>query len=132
MTTVWVYTLLSVLIISLVSLVGILTITVKQAYLKKILIFLVSFSAGALLGDVFIHLLPLLLKSGEFSLRTSLFILTGMLIFFVLEKILHWRHCHLSATHDHIHPLAQMNLIGDAIHNLMDGMVVAGDAAPAT
>ena len=126
MTSIWIYTLVSVLIVSAVSLVGILTIAIKQAYIKRILLFFVSFAAGALLGDVFIHLLPELVESGEFGIKTSLFILGGIILFFVLEKILHWRHCHLSATSDHVHPLAHMNLVGDAIHNMTDGMVIAG------
>lgn len=126
MPEVWLYTLISVLLVSLFSLVGFLTIAIKRVYLKRILLFMISFSAGALLGDVFIHLLPELVKGGEFTLYSSLYILGGILLFFVLEKILHWRHCHLSATHDHIHPLAHMNLVGDALHNFMDGMVIAG------
>jgi len=126
MPSAWLYTLVSVLIVSLFSLVGVLTIAIKRAYLKRILLFFVSFAAGALLGDVFIHLLPELVGEGLFDLSTSFYILGGILVFFVLEKILHWRHCHMSATHDHVHPLAHMNLIGDAIHNFTDGMVIAG------
>jgi zinc and cadmium transporter len=126
MVNIWIYTLLSILIVSAVSLVGIVTILIKQNYLKKILLFFVSFAAGALLGDVFIHMMPELTESGKFNLITSLCIIGGILLFFVLEKILHWRHCHLSATKDHIQPLAHMNLIGDTIHNFTDGIIIAG------
>lgn len=127
MTQVWLYTLVSVFLVSIFSLVGILTIALKQHYLKKILLFFVSFAAGALLGDVFIHLLPELVAEGAFTLFTSLYILAGILLFFILEKILHWRHCHMSADNEHkVHPFAYMNLVGDAVHNLTDGMVIAG------
>ena len=125
MYTIWLYTLVSVFIVSLISLVGVLTILLKQQDIKRFLLFMVSFAAGALLGDVFIHLLPEIVNEGGFSMGASLYILLGIIIFFVLEKILHWRHCHLSATKSHTHPLAFMNLIGDAVHNFMDGMIIA-------
>jgi len=126
MSQVWLYTLVSVLIVSLLSLVGILIIVLKQKSIKKFLLFMVSFAAGAMLGDVFIHLLPELVEGGHFSFMTSVYILCGILLFFVLEKIIHWRHCHHSATKDHIHPLAFMNLVGDGVHNFIDGVLIAG------
>lgn len=122
----WFYTLISVLAISLISFLGILTVAIKQHYLKKILVFLISFAAGGLLGDVFIHLLPEMIEEHDFNLMSSLYILLGILLFFVLEKIIHWRHCHLSATRQHAHPLAFMNLVGDALHNFIDGILIAG------
>ncbi len=116
----------SVLIVSLIAFAGMLILIIKQHYLKKILLVFVSFAAGSLLGDVFIHLLPELIAEGDFNLSTSLYILLGIIFFFVLEKVLHWRHCHMTATSDHTHPLAFMNLVGDAVHNLIDGMLIAG------
>ena len=126
MSQVWFYSLISVFAVSVISFVGVLTIAFKQQYLKSFLLFMVSFAAGALLGDVFFHLLPELVESGDFNLWTSAYVLLGIVIFFVLEKIVHWRHCHLSATVTHTHPLAFMNLVGDAIHNLIDGALIAG------
>lgn len=126
MSEVWIYTLLSVVVVSLLSFVGALIIVIKQKYLKKFLIFMVSFAAGAMLGDVFIHLLPEIIMEGNFTLTTSIYILLGILIFFILEKIVHWRHCHLTATQSHTHPLAFMNLVGDATHNFIDGALIAG------
>lgn len=126
MSSVWLYTILSVLLVSLISFAGALILVIRQASIKRFLLFMVSFAAGAMLGDIFIHLLPELIEEGYFNLTTSVFILAGILIFFILEKILHWRHCHLSAAKDHTHPLAFMNLVGDAAHNFIDGMLIAG------
>ena len=119
-------TFLSVLIVSLISFVGVFTLAVNAERLRRILIYLISFSAGALLGDVFIHLLPELVKSGTFTLTTSLVILGGILLFFVLEKVIHWQHCHMPLTKHHVHSFAYMNVIGDALHNFIDGMIIAG------
>lgn len=126
MTQVWIYSLVSVLIVSLASFLGVLTIVFKQHYLKGFLLFMVSFAAGTLLGDVFLHLLPELLAESDFTLTIGLNIILGILIFFTLEKVVHWRHCHMSGTKDHAHPLAVMNLVGDAVHNFIDGILIAG------
>lgn len=126
MSQIWIYTLASVVIVSLISLIGILIIVLSQNYIKKFLLFMVSFAAGGLLGGAFLHLLPELIAEGHFSVMTSIYILLGILIFFILEKILHWRHCHLTATKSHVHTLGYMNLIGDAFHNFTDGILIAG------
>jgi len=126
MFTTWVITLVAVSIISLISLIGAFTISLKGEKLKKLLLFLVSFSTGALLGDTFIHLLPEVIKDIGFTLEVSFSLLGGILVFFILEKFVCWRHCHIPTSHDHPHPLATMNLVGDGLHNLIDGMVIAG------
>lgn len=126
MISTWLYALVSVVIVSLVSLIGIITLSISVERLRKLLFFLVSFSAGALLGDTFIHLFPQMIKSSGFGLEVAVYVLSGMLLFFVLEKFIQWRHCHIPTSKQHPHPVAFMNLVGDAFHNFMDGMVIAG------
>lgn len=84
---------------------------------------MISFSAGALLGDAFLHLIPHSVES-IFSLQTSFLILFGILVMFFVEKIIHWRHCHEPTCASHPHPFAIMNLIGDLIHNFIDGLII--------
>ena len=124
MQEIWIYTLVSVFLISLISFIGILTFSLKTEKLKAILIYFISFSAGALLGDAFIHLLPEIVRDNGFTLQISLSLLSGILIFFALEKIIHWQHCHMPITKEHAHPFAYMNLVGDGLHNFIDGLII--------
>jgi zinc and cadmium transporter len=123
---IWFYSIISVLIVSLISFSGALTLAIKKEKLKDFLIYFVSFSAGTLLGDVFIHLLPEVVE--EYSHSISLifiYVLVGILTSFILEKIICWRHCHLPITKNHIHNFAWMNLWGDFFHNIIDGLTIA-------
>jgi zinc and cadmium transporter len=128
-----VYTLLSVVLVSFVSLLGVFTLLWKHAKRHTTLLILVSLSAGTLFGDAFLHLLPEVVEKHGFTREISFFLLGGVLIFFVLEKMIHWRHCHghLGHTDTHKHKastthLAPLNLFGDALHNFLDGLVIAG------
>lgn len=122
---IWVYTLTSVTLISLISLIGVFTLSFNKKRLKATLLFLVSFAVGGLFGDAFIHLIPQSFKELGPGLLTSLCILSGIFIFFMLEKFIRWRHCHIPASREHVHPVAALNLMGDAVHNFIDGMIVA-------
>lgn len=121
---VWIYSIASVVVVSLISLIGVLTLSLKRERLQRITLFLVSFAVGGLYGDVFIHLLPETFKELGMGLKTSLCILFGILIFFVLEKFIRWRHCHAPTSTNHLHPVVALNLIGDGVHNLIDGMII--------
>ncbi|NJD75695.1 MAG: ZIP family metal transporter [Candidatus Methanoperedens sp.] len=121
---VWIYTIISVILVSSVSLIGIFTLLLNKDIPKKTLLFLVSFAVGGLFGDAFIHLLPESFEKLGANLTTSLYIVLGILIFFALEKFIRWRHCHIASPEGHTHPVAVMNLIGDSIHNLIDGMLI--------
>ncbi|MEM4255391.1 MAG: ZIP family metal transporter [Candidatus Norongarragalinales archaeon] len=104
------------LLVSVLSLVGIVFVVSKTA--EKNLGLFVSFAAGTMLAVVFLDLLPESLEAGG----TLEYALLGVVLFFVLEKILFWHHHH-SKTHRH--PFTTLNLIGDAIHNFLDGTIIA-------
>ncbi|MBI3412844.1 MAG: ZIP family metal transporter [Candidatus Aenigmarchaeota archaeon] len=117
---VFAYGLASVLVVSAISLVGILAIPAKS----KNLIYPVSFAAGGLFGDSFIHLLPQTIEMG-FTGATPVYILSGIVTMFVVEKIIHWHHSHgRPGPNAHIKPFVFMNLIGDGVHNFIDGLVI--------
>lgn len=126
MTLIWFYAISSILAVSLISIFGIITLFLNTEKLKKVLLFLVSFSAGALLGDAFLHLLPEVIEENGFGLNISFSILAGIAAFFVIEKIIHWHHCHHAMPSEHhIHPFAITNLVGDGVHNFIDGIIIA-------
>lgn len=126
MSITWLYSVTAVILVSLISLVGVFSLSLSRRLLEKILLILVSFAVGGLLGDVFLHLLPEMLSEDDFSLVSSLAVLGGFLVFFILEKFIAWRHCHVPTSQEHPHPVVFMNLVGDGIHNFLDGAVIAG------
>ena len=120
MTLVWIT--LSTLIISLISLVGVFTLALKEKTLNQILLLLVGFSAGALAGGAFLHLLPESLEELK-APETFLYTLLGFTLFFLMERILYWRHCHEGKCD--VHAFSYLNLFGDGLHNFIDGLVIA-------
>ncbi|TSC62205.1 MAG: zinc/iron permease, partial [Parcubacteria group bacterium Greene0416_14] len=130
------YTFLSVITVSLISFVGVFALSLGEGLLRRYVFLLVSLATGALLGDAFIHLIPESF-AGLDSTLAGILVIAGMLLFFILEKALHWHHYHgkeSEETHLHdgemvsageLHPVGRMVLISDGVHNFMDGVIIA-------
>ncbi|MCK5112480.1 MAG: ZIP family metal transporter [Thermoplasmatales archaeon] len=116
------YIVLTTFVIALIAFVGVFTLAMKEHLLNKILLVLVSLSAGALMGGAFLHLLPEAVESSEGGDILG-FVLVGFILFFIIEKVLHWRHCHKGKCD--VHTFQYMNLIGDSVHNFIDGLIIA-------
>jgi len=114
---------LATLLVCFLSLVGVASFWVKPKLLDKTVLLLVGFSAGALMGGAFLHLLP---ESVEVIGAESFGIvfLLSFSLFFLLERLVHWHHCHESKPCK-VHAFAYLNLVGDALHNFMDGLIIA-------
>lgn len=117
--------LVSVLGISLISLIGVFTFSLKENLIKKYLFLFVSLAVGALLGDAFIHLIPEGLEEISNPLLFSLLIIFGIIIFFIIEKFIHWHHhCDIAHNDCENKPVGKMILLSDALHNFIDGLII--------
>jgi zinc and cadmium transporter len=113
---------LATLIISSIALLGSLLLSLFPRFLKSGTIFLVALAAGTMLSTAFFDLLP---EAAHFlGLQNSLWILVGTFATLLAgEKILHWHHCHDEGCENR--PLGYMNLLGDSLHNFLDGVLIA-------
>src|SRR3989338_9818142 len=113
MITSYIYALLGVVVVNLVSFVGVFTLSIKEETMRKYIFLLVSLAVGALLGDAFIHLIPEAFETSSNTLVTSILVISGILIFFILEKFLHWHHHGEDENEEgkHIHPMGQLVLL---------------------
>ena len=121
--TAFYYSIGATVLVSLISFVGILALSFKAQRLDKVVTLMVALSAGTLLGGALLHLLP---EAQEELEGASVFgiVLLALIFFFLIEKVLFWRHCHKPDCK--VHPFGYLNLLGEAIHNFIDGLVIAG------
>lgn len=112
------------LLMSLIALVGGVTLVLSEQTLKRLLLPLVALAAGTLIGGAFFHMIPEAVDA--LGNRTSVYawVLAGFITFFALEQFLHWHHCHRpSGAH---RPLTYLILLADGLHNFIGGLAVAG------
>jgi zinc and cadmium transporter len=117
-------TIISVVIVSLISFIGLFSLSIKIETLKKYLLFFIGLSTGTLFATAFLHLLPETFEKIGFGVDVSLLILLGVVIFYLLEKFVHMHHEHLPGKTTKSY-LAPMNLVADGIHNFLDGIIIA-------
>lgn len=115
-------------LVSIMSLTGMFALWIEPARLNRMIPYMVALAVGVLLGDAFIHLIPDAVARQGSVAAVSLMVLLGFFLFFVIEKWVRWRHDHhLPDTDDGtIRPIAKMNLMGDAVHNFVDGILIGG------
>lgn len=120
----YIYALLGTLVVSLVSLVGIFSLSLKEIFIRKYIFLFVSLAVGALLGDAFIHLIPESLEALTDTTLVGLLVIIGIFFFFIVEKFFHWHHHGEDVEHHHTHPVGKLVLFSDGVHNFMDGIVI--------
>jgi zinc and cadmium transporter len=115
----------SSLVMSAIALVGSITLVLSEATLRRILLPLVAFAAGSLIGGAFFHMIPVGLEKLGNNTLFYVLLLAGFVSFLALEQFLHWHHCH-RATAECKQPLTYLILIGDGLHNFIGGLAIAG------
>lgn len=124
MFTTYIYAFISVVIVSLVSFVGVFSLSIRDDLVKKYIGLFISLAVGALLGDSFIHLIPETFEKSSYPTLAGILIITGILIFFIMEKFLHWHHHGEDKDEPDIHPVGKLLLFTDGFHNFIDGIII--------
>ncbi len=120
----------SVFLVGALSLVGVFLLALKETVLRQYLPLFISLAVGALLGNAFLHLIPESLFESEHAALAGLWVIIGILLFFALERMFHWHHHgEENPEANHPRPVGKLILVSDALHNFLDGAVIAASFA---
>ncbi len=108
-----------------ITVLSAVTFLLPRQVQQRLLLPLVAFSAGSLLGSAFFHMLPAAVEASGNTLGVWIWVLAGFSLFFAFEQLLHWHRCH-HAQADGESTLPTLIVVGDSLHNLLAGMAVAG------
>lgn len=98
----------------------------SEKKVKQVILGLIAFSAGSLLGGAFLHLIPESLNKSTNIIGLFLWLLFGFSLFFLLELLLNWHHCHGShKCEHHKKPVTYLILVADGVHNFIGGLAIA-------
>ena len=129
MTELYGWILLSGLSMTAIAVMGAVTFFLKEDTRERLLLPLVAFSAGSLLGGAFFHMIPESVATARLAADAAttpfVWVVAGFTSFLALEQLLHWHHCHRQAT-DERTPLGLLLLLGGGFHNFLGGVAVAG------
>lgn len=121
---IWIYTLSAALLVSLASVAAGVFVVAGQSRFSRLIPLIVAFAAGIFLGNVFFHLLPESMEFNHGPEKTLGWALVGILAFFLLD---YFRQGNDSQRgHIESQNIATMNLLGDSVHNFVDGVIIAG------
>lgn len=118
-------------LVALVSLIGLCIFFLEEKTINKLIPFFISLAVGILLGDAFIHLLPEAIEHSNDQSMVFGACLAGILAFYMIEQIFHWHHSHDNIqlkenTKKRPQSYVYMSLLGDGVHNFVDGILIAG------
>jgi len=111
------------LAMSAIALVGSLTLALKEATLKRLILPLVAFASGSLIGGALFHMIPAAVEKMDGAFSVFLWVAIGFVVFMVLEQLLQWHHCHRTVS-EHRRPIGYLILVADGLHNLIGGLSI--------
>jgi zinc and cadmium transporter len=122
MDTIWIYALVSIAAISGMSLIGLITLSMTGTNLQRITKPMVSVAVGVMLGNALIHMIPESFEKLGNGTTVPLLVISGVFLFFIVERMLHCRH-ECSKPHE-AHHIGLMSMTADMLENFIDGVII--------